>query len=63
MTVENEAGRGFVNTPQVGSLKIIKTSSDGKIEGFSFQVTGPNGYVGVFITDKTARSSLKSPHR
>ena len=49
--VENEAGKGFVNAPQVGSLKIIKTSSDGKIEGFSFRVTGPNGYVGVFTTD------------
>lgn len=52
MTVENEAGKGFVNAPQIGSLKIIKTSSDGKIEGFSFRVTGPNGYVGVFTTDK-----------
>ena len=52
VTVENEAGKGFVNVPQVGSLKIIKTSSDGKVEGFSFRVTGPNGYVGVFTTDK-----------
>lgn len=52
VTVENEAGRGFVNAPQVGSLKIIKTSSDGKVEGFSFHVTGPNGYVGLFTTDK-----------
>lgn len=50
--VENEAGKGFVNAPQVGSLKIIKTSSDGKVEGFSFRVTGPNGYAGVFTTDK-----------
>ena len=52
VTVENEAGKGFVNAPQAGSLKIIKTSSDGKVEGFSFRVTGPNGYVGVFTTDK-----------
>ena len=52
VTVENEAGKGFVNAPQVGSLKIIKTSSDGTVEGFSFRVTGPNGYVGVFTTDK-----------
>lgn len=52
VTVENEAGKGFVNAPQVGSLKIIKTSSDGKVEGFSFRVTGPNGYAGVFTTDK-----------
>lgn len=52
VTVENEAGKGFINAPQIGSLKIIKTSSDGKVEGFSFRVTGPNGYVGVFTTDK-----------
>ena len=52
VTVENEVGKGFVNAPQVGSLKIIKTSSDGKIEGFSFRVTGPDGYIGVFTTDK-----------
>ena len=49
--VENEAGKGFVNQPQVGSIKIIKTSSDGKVEGFSFRVTGPNGYDEVFVTD------------
>ena len=58
--VENEAGKGFVNAPQVGSLKIIKTSSDGKIEGFSFRVTGPNGYVGVFITDKNGEIIIEN---
>ena len=52
VTVENEAGKGFVNTPQVGSLKIVKTSSDGKVEGFSFRVTGSNGYSEVFVTDE-----------
>ncbi len=51
VTVENEAGKGFVNTPQVGSLKIVKTSSDKKVEGFSFRVTGPNGYSEVFKTN------------
>lgn len=51
ITVENEAGKGFVNAAQVGSLKITKTSSDGKIEGFSFRVTGPNGYSEVFKTN------------
>lgn len=49
--VENEAGKGFVNAPQVGSLKIVKTSSDGKVEGFSFRVTGVNGYSEIFTTD------------
>ena len=51
-TVENEAGVGFVNAAQKGSLKIVKTSSDGKIEGFSFRVTGADGYDQTFKTDK-----------
>ena len=51
VTVENEAGKGFVNAAQVGSLRIVKTSSDGKLEGFSFRVTGINGYDRVFQTD------------
>lgn len=51
VTVENEAGKGFVNAAQVGSLRIAKTSSDGKLEGFSFRVTGANGYDRVFQTD------------
>lgn len=60
VTVENEAGKGFINAPQVGSLKIIKTSSDGKVEGFSFRVTGPNGYVGVFTTDKNGEIIIEN---
>ena len=51
VAVENEAGKGFVNAAQVGSLRIVKTSSDGKLEGFSFRVTGANGYDQVFQTD------------
>lgn len=51
VTVENEAGKGFVNAAQVGSLRIVKTSSDGKLEGFSFRVTGANGYDQVLQTD------------
>jgi uncharacterized surface anchored protein len=50
--VENEAGKGFVNAAQTGSLKIVKTSSDGKVEGFSFRITGTNGYDKTFKTDK-----------
>ena len=60
VTVENEAGKGFVNTAKVGSLKIIKTSSDGKIEGFSFRVTGPNGYSEVFTTDKNGEILIEN---
>ncbi len=33
-------------------LKIVKTSSDGKVEGFSFRVIGNNGYDQTFKTDK-----------
>ena len=51
VTVENVEDVGFVNAAKVGSIKIIKTSSDGKVEGFSFRVTGPNGYDEVFVTD------------
>lgn len=50
--VENEAGKGFVNAAQTGALRIEKTSSDGKVEGFSFRVTGANGYDQTFKTDK-----------
>lgn len=52
VTVENEAGKGFINAAQVGSLRIIKTSSDGKLAGFSFRVTSANGYDRVFKTDE-----------
>jgi len=51
-TVENEAGVGFINAAQKGSLKIVKTSSDKIVEGFSFRVTGTNGYDQTFKTDK-----------
>ena len=60
VTVENEAGKGFVNAAQVGSLKIVKTSSDGKVEGFSFRVTGPNGYSEIFTTDKNGEILIEN---
>ena len=50
-TVENEAGKGFINQALKGSLKIIKTTSDGKKEGFAFRITGANGYDMTFTTD------------
>lgn len=60
VTVENEAGKGFVNAAQVGSLKIIKSSSDNKVEGFSFRVTGPNGYSEIFTTDKNGEILIEN---
>ena len=58
--VENEAGVGFINAARVGSLKIVKTSSDGKIDGFSFRVTGPNGYDEVFVTDENGEIIIEN---
>lgn len=49
--VENEAGVGFVNQPLRGALKIVKTTDDGKVEGFAFRVSGVNGYDMTFTTD------------
>ena len=51
-SVENKAGVGFINDAMRGTLKIVKTSSDGKVEGFAFRVTGANGYDMTFETDK-----------
>lgn len=49
--VENEAGVGFLNQPLRGTLKIVKTTDDGKVEGFAFRVSGVNGYDMTFTTD------------
>ena len=51
-SVENKAGVGFINEAMRGTLKIVKTSSDGKVKGFAFRVTGANGYDVTFETDK-----------
>lgn len=51
-SVENKAGVGFINAAMRGNLKIVKTSFDGKVEGFAFRVTGENGYDMTFETDK-----------
>ncbi len=42
----------IVNEYALGTLKIVKTSNDGKVEGFSFRVTNEDyGYDEVFTTD------------
>ena len=56
--VENKAGVGFINQAMKGNLKIKKTSSDGKVEGFTFRVTGENGYDSTFTTDKNGEISV-----
>ena len=60
--VENKAGVGFINEAMKGNLKIKKTSSDGKVEGFTFRVTGVNGYDSTFTTDKNGEISVDGLH-
>lgn len=55
VVIENEAGVGFLNKAQRGSLVINKSSEDGILEGFEFVVEGVdfmgNEYSETFGTD------------
>lgn len=57
VTVETEAGKGFANRAQTGSLKIIKTAEDKEVAGRSFLVVGKTytgqSYEQVFKTDES----------
>ncbi|MDO4286295.1 MAG: SpaA isopeptide-forming pilin-related protein [Eubacteriales bacterium] len=57
--VENDAGKGFYNQAMRGNLKIVKTSSDGKVEGFSFRITGDN-YDQIFKTDSNGEILIEN---
>ena len=61
--IETLAGIGFINNAQKGDLIIQKRSSDGKLEGFSFRVTGKavtgQEYDQTFVTDKDGRIEVK----
>ena len=50
--VENKAGVGFINEAMRGSLKIVKTSTDGVVKGFAFKITGADGFSVVLETDE-----------
>ena len=56
--VENKAGVGFINEAMRGKLKIAKTSSDGKVKGFAFRITGENGYDIILETDENGEIFL-----
>ena len=57
IVTNDELGKGtFINSPQKGEIKIVKTSYDNKVEGFSFEVSGTT-YTGqdfkkTYTTDK-----------
>ena len=57
--VENTEGKGFANEPMRGNLKIVKTSSDRKVEGFAFRITGENGYDVTLETDENGEIFLE----
>ena len=54
--IETEAGVGFLNKAQNGSLKVVKTADDDKIEGRTFKISGTdfmgNPYEQEFKTDE-----------
>ena len=53
--VENDAGKGFINNAQRGSIRIEKTSEDNVVKGFTFKVEGTDitgqSYSKTFVTD------------
>lgn len=57
--VENKAGVGFINKAMKGALKIVKTSSDKNVKGFSFRITGDD-YDQTFKTDKNGVIVIKN---
>ena len=61
--IETLAGVGFINNAQRGSLVITKRSSDNKLEGFSFRITGTaftgQEYDEVFTTDKDGKIAIE----
>ena len=54
--IETEAGVGFLNKAQTGSLKVVKTADDDKVEGRTFKISGTdfmgNDYEQEFKTDE-----------
>lgn len=56
VTVENEAGVGFINQCRIGSIRIEKTSEDGVLQGFTFKVEGKdlngNAFSKEYVTDE-----------
>ncbi len=60
----DELGKGtFINSPQKGEIKIVKTSYNNKVEGFKFEVSGTT-YTGqtfkkTYTTDKNGIIRIK----
>lgn len=63
VTVENEAGKGFVNDAQRGSIRIEKTSEDKVVAGFTFKVTGVTAtgeqFSKEYVTDENGEIRIE----
>ena len=61
--IETEAGVGFLNKAQTGSLKVVKTADDDNIEGRTFKITGSdfmgNLYEQEFQTDENGEINVE----
>jgi hypothetical protein len=61
--IETEVGVGFLNKAQTGSLKVVKTADDDKIEGRTFKITGTdfmgNPYEQEFQTDENGEINVE----
>lgn len=61
--IETEAGVGFLNKAQTGSLKVVKTADDDEIEGRTFKITGAdfmgNPYEQEFQTDENGEINVE----
>ena len=61
--IETEAGVGFLNQAQTGSLKVVKTADDDNIEGRIFKITGADfmgsPYEQEFQTDENGEINVE----
>lgn len=63
VVVENEAGKGFINNAQTGSIRIEKTSEDGVLKGFRFKLEGTDitghAFAAEYVTDENGQITIE----
>lgn len=63
-TINNDTSGCFINAPALGSLKIVKSSEDGIVEGFKFRVYGTDitghYYDETFVTDENGEILIEN---
>ena len=61
--VENEAGKGFINNAQTGSIRIDKTSEDKIVKGLTFKVEGTDitgqPFSKEYVTDANGKIHIE----